>query len=91
MRDERPTIMALNAVQHIAADEHLLSAFVQQAGVTPAEVRDRIMEPEFQAGVMDFIMGDEQLALDFCAAFGHPPESLKAVRRALPGAGTEYY
>ena len=91
MSDERHTVMALNAIQHIAADEHLLGAFVQQAGVSPDVFRARIMEPEFQAGIMDFIMSDEQVALDFCAAFGHPPESLKQVRRALPGAGMDYY
>ncbi|WP_417520200.1 DUF3572 domain-containing protein [Minwuia sp.] len=89
--NETAHVMALNAIQHIAGDERLLSLFMQQAGMTPDLIRDRIMEPEFQGGVLDFIMSDDRIALDFCAAFGHRPDTLQRVRRALPGAPDEYY
>ncbi len=91
MQSEHDTITALNALQHIAADERLLTLFLQQTGMTPDTLRAQAAEPDFQAGVIDFILSDDAIALDFCAAFDLRPESLMQIRRRLPGASLESY
>jgi hypothetical protein len=90
MPADRAEIVALNAIQHVAGDERLLQTFLQQVGITPDRLRDGLNDPEVQAGAMDFVMSDDRLALEFCEAFGHAPESLRLVRRGLPAPPDEY-
>jgi len=90
MRTEQASEIAIAAIQHIASDERMILGFLQQGGLSPDMLRDRIADPEFLGGVLDFVLGDEQIAADFCQANGLTGEDLMRARHALPGAAADY-
>ena len=47
-------------------------------GVEPAQVRNTISEPDFLAGMLDFLMNHEPTLLAFCEASGISPEAVAA-------------
>lgn len=78
------------AIAHLAGDEKLILGLLQQAGLSPDTLRSRIDDPELLAGVLDFVLGDETVARDFCTAEGLSAEDLLRARHAFPGASSDY-
>jgi hypothetical protein len=91
VKQDQASVVALEALAYIAAEEAALLRFIQFAGVSPDQLRRAAGEPETQAGVLDFVLSDESLLLAFCDACGHSPETPAKARQALPGAATEDY
>lgn len=82
---ESAQALALRALAFLVRDSNLRRAFLAQSGLDPAAVRARAAEPEFLAGVLDFLLGDERHLTRFCAAEGIAPERPARARRLLPG------
>lgn len=91
LSQEHAETLALRALAHIAADEHAMGGLVAQTGLAPDDLRGGILDPELLAGILDFLLSDDGLAADFCAAQNIPPTHLGAARRALPGGETYEY
>lgn len=77
--------LALQALAYIAAQDDQLARLVGLTGLSLAEVRGRAGDPDFLAGVLDFLLSDEALLLAFCADQGLKPEMPQRARLALPG------
>lgn len=83
-------VLAINALGFLAADPDRIEAFLALAGVSPSELRRSAGSPEFLAGVMDHLMQNESLLLQFCAERGLDPTEPARARRQLPGASLDY-
>jgi hypothetical protein len=78
--------LALQALAHVAADDRLLRRLLALTGLTPAALRDGAARPEVLGAVLDFVLNDERLLLEFAAAAGIPADRPLAARRLLPGS-----
>ncbi len=81
--------LALGALSWAAADGQALSSFLETSGLTLDDLRDRAGTPQLLAALVDFLLAHEKLAEAFCAFEGLDGETLKAIRRALPGSTLE--
>jgi hypothetical protein len=78
--------VAIQALGWIAADEERLARFMGLAGLSVDELRVRAAEPDFLGGVLDFVLENESLLVEFAGVAGLKPEALLRLRRELPGA-----
>lgn len=83
-------VLAINALGFLAADADRIEAFLALAGVSPSELRRSAGSPEFLAGVMDHLLQNEGLLLEFCTEQGIDPTDPARARRQLPGASFDY-
>ncbi|MBL8833573.1 MAG: DUF3572 domain-containing protein [Rhodospirillales bacterium] len=91
IRDPRPQqqsaeTVAIQALGWIAADEDRLGRFMGLAGLSVDELRARAAEPEFLGGVLDFVLENEALLVEFAAVADLKPDAVLRLRRQLPGA-----
>lgn len=84
-RQESAENLALRALAWLAARDEPLGAFLAQGGMDLAELRDRASDPELLGAVLDFLLSDEELLLQFCADAGVSPEVPLRARTGLPG------
>lgn len=84
---EAAEALALIAVQFLALEAERLWRFLDLTGTAPDALRARLGEPAFLAGVLDHLLGDERLLLDFTAWAGIDPGAVAAARRGLVGDG----
>jgi hypothetical protein len=78
--------IALQMLAFLASDGDRINRFMGAAGATPATLRASAAEPQFLAGVMDYLLADQSLLLAFAESAGLTPQRLMAARRHLPGA-----
>lgn len=78
--------VAIQALGWIASDEERLGRFMGLAGLSVDELRARAGEPEFLGGVLDFVLENESLLVEFAESAGLKPEAVLRLRRQLPGA-----
>jgi hypothetical protein len=65
--------IALQALAYLAADTQRLSRFLALTGSDLGELRETAKMPEFQASILEYMMGDESLLLAFCQEAGIDP------------------
>ena len=79
--------IAIAALAHMAGNDDLMMRFLSVTGITAGEIRAAAADPNFLAGVLDFLLGHEPDAIDFAHAHSLPPEDLMRARAALGGGG----
>lgn len=67
----------------------LLGRFLSLTGVEPTEVRQAIKDPDFLAGLLDFIMQHEPDLMAFCSGTATKPEDVAAAWRHFVKPGLE--
>ena len=88
MTKEQAEIIALQALSFLAKDEDRLGQFLISSGLTPQELKGRVREPDLLGGVLDAILSDDNLLLEFCNSASLSPDTIIRARRALPGGFT---
>lgn len=78
--------LAAKALIFIAQEPDRIGRFLAQSGVGPADIRDRARDPAFLGGILDHLLADESLLLEFAEWLEIEPESVGAARQQLPGA-----
>jgi len=78
--------MALNALGFLADSPDKLERLMAQSGVDLATVRERAGERDFLAAVLDFLMANEDLLVDFCHTTGTAPKAVHLACHKLGGA-----
>src|SRR5262249_23196578 len=68
--------LAVAALSFIAAEPERLARFLAVTGLTPQSIRAAAMEPDFLAGVLDHVTGDERLLLAFAAESERDPDEV---------------
>ena len=81
--------LARQVLVFLAQDPDRIGRFLAVTGVGPGEIRERVGDIGFLAGVLDYILSDEPLLLEFSEQMEVPPEHPAAARWALPGAPAE--
>jgi len=76
----------LELITFLAQDEERFSNFLGLTGLGPDDFRAHLAKPTFQAMVLDQVLQDQSLVLEFTTAKNLPPDAVLAARRKLPGA-----
>lgn len=86
---ETAEILALNMLTWMADNEEAMNSFSLQSGMAIQDILDQTGNPkvlaELLAGVMDFMLGFEELLTQFCEDNELNPEEPAQLRRYLPG------
>jgi hypothetical protein len=81
--------VAIQALSFLAQDPARLGRFLAETGLGPETIRQAAKDRAFLIGVLDFILNDEGLIDDFCAAHDLKPRQLIAAHEALAGPNWE--
>jgi hypothetical protein len=82
--------LAVAALGYLASEPDRLGMFLSETGLGPENVRAAASSPGFMAAVLDYLIGNEAVLLDFAADQGIDPAAIPAARNALPGARREF-
>ncbi len=85
MTPENAEILALEGLGWLAGEEDGIQRFLKLSGIDPAELRQAAGNPETGVAVLDFLLGDEELLLGFCAHAQISPKVLHLARHRLGG------
>jgi hypothetical protein len=77
--------VAIQALSFIAADAERLGKFLAVSGIGPERIRAAAREPDFLAGVLDHVAGEEALLRAFAEEAGLAPQEVMRARAALAG------
>ena len=77
--------LAIQALAFMAQDPELLGRFLAVTGVGPEMIRKAAADPEFLAGVLDHVAGDEKLLVAVAQHAGVSPETVERAHLALNG------
>jgi hypothetical protein len=76
-------MLAIGALTFLAGRPEALERFLSLAGIGPAGLRAAAADPAFLAGVLDYLLGDEPLLVEYAARAAVPPADIAEARRAL--------
>jgi hypothetical protein len=79
-------VLALAALSFLAADPQRLGAFLAETGLGPENVRAAADTPGFLPAVLDHLIGNEAVLVEFANEQGLDPARIMAARNTLPGA-----
>ena len=71
-RDSAGTL-ALDALAYLATVPDAFGRFADLSGLDPSTAAARAAEPEFLTAVLDFLLTDEELLVEFCNAASIEP------------------
>ncbi|MET0313896.1 MAG: DUF3572 domain-containing protein [Hansschlegelia sp.] len=77
--------IAARALGFLAQDMQRLGRFLALSGLDPSTIREAAREPGFTSSVLDHLLTDERLLLEFAQAEGLRPEAVADARRRLTG------
>ena len=78
--------LAAQALIFIAQDPDRTGRFLAISGIDPVDIRDRAQDPAFQGGILDYLLTDEALLVEFARWADVEPSFVAQNRRHLPGA-----
>jgi hypothetical protein len=77
--------LAVSALAFIAADSDRLNRFLSLTGLGPDNLRTAAANPAFLGSVLDYLVGDEALLVEFAADAGLKPEAVARAHAVLCG------
>ncbi|HEY1884424.1 MAG TPA: DUF3572 domain-containing protein [Roseiarcus sp.] len=77
--------LAVGALAFIAADSDRLNRFLSLTGLGPDNLRTAAADPAFLGSVLDYLVGDEALLVEFAADAGLKPEAVARAHAVLRG------
>jgi hypothetical protein len=81
--------VAIAALGFIAEEPERLGRFLALSGLGPESLRAAAGQPDFLAGVLDHVLGDETLLLAFAQHAEINPDEVTRAHRALTGGRWE--
>lgn len=82
---ESAEALAIQALTFLASDPEKLGTFLALSGIDPATLRALARHPDFLVGVLDHILSDDRLLIEFAAAAEVKPAHVGKARAALGG------
>ncbi len=83
MPPETAQVLALKALGFVAESEGALDRLMNLSGLDHDTLRSRAGEPEVLASLLDFLLGDEGLLVDFCHGESIDPRDVHMARHIL--------
>jgi hypothetical protein len=81
--EEGAETLALQALGWVAGDEGRFSRFLALTGLDGSTLRAEAGSRDTARAVLDFLLSDEPLLLDFCEMAQIPPKAIPAYRNRL--------
>src|SRR5690349_4897368 len=78
--------IAVQGLSFLAAAPERLGRFLEMSGLTPQGIRTAAQSPAFLAGVLDYLVSEDELLLSFAAEVGLKPEIVMQARHMLSPA-----
>ena len=69
--------VGIHALSFLASDIPRLGRFLSLTGIGPTEISANKDNPEFLASVLEYMLGDEPLLLEFAANNSLPPDKVQ--------------
>jgi hypothetical protein len=85
MDTQAASTTALEAVGYIIGDDTLRDRFLALSGTDADDLRARIVEQDFQASVLEFLISHEPDLIDFAEHIKISPETIVSAWRSLGG------
>ncbi len=79
-------IIALEALRFLASAPDRFSRFLTLTGLSQRDLQLQAGDPEFLASVMDYLLSEEKLLLEFAETASLDPQLIISMRTKLPGA-----
>jgi hypothetical protein len=79
----RAEILALEALAWLAGQPDAISRFLTMSGLQASDLRQAVGDPGLQGSVLDFVLANETLLLDFCQSASLKPQRVHAARNQL--------
>ena len=83
MTRERSEILALEALAWLAGKPEPIARFLTMSGLAVSDFRRVVGDRGLQASVLDFLLADDALLLDFCKSASLKPPLIHAARHQL--------
>lgn len=83
--------MAVTAVHYLALESKRLQRFLDLTGSSADVLRRSLSDAAFLAGVLEYLLGEERLVLDFAAGAKLPPAAVAQAHRLLAGGHVEEF
>ncbi len=80
---EAAEMLAVQALAFIAEDTERMADFLAMTGLEADQIRDAAQQPGFFAGVLEHMLGNENLLVAFAGSAGIDPAEIARARRAL--------
>jgi hypothetical protein len=80
---DKAEMLAIQALAFIAAEPERLSRFLDMTGIPPNEMRNAASQPGFLAGVLEHMLGDENLLIAFADDAAADPADIARARQTL--------
>ena len=78
-------VLAIQGVSFLASDDDRIARFMANSGMSADSLTHGIHDPAILAGVLDYLLSDDSLLLDFAEYAGVAPETPALARAVLPG------
>lgn len=88
-RKDVAATLAIAALNFIAGEPERLGRFLALSGIGPESIRTAAQDPDFLAGVLDHVCGDETLLVAFAEQTDIDPDEVMRAREVLAGPGWE--
>ncbi|HXW49521.1 MAG TPA: DUF3572 domain-containing protein [Xanthobacteraceae bacterium] len=76
-------MLAIQALAFIAEEPERLGLFVSITGIAPDSIRDAARERDFLVGVLEHMLGDENLLVAFAESAGIDPVKIARASNVL--------
>jgi Protein of unknown function (DUF3572) len=86
---ESAEALALKALAFLTADGDRMGHFLTASGIDPSGLKERISDLFMLAGVLDHLLENESLLLEFAAELDVAPQEVMRARQKLPGANLD--
>ena len=80
---ERAEILALEALAWLAGQPDAVAKFLTISGLEASDLRLAVGDAGLQGSVLDFLLADEKLLLDFCQNASLKPQAVHTARYRL--------
>jgi hypothetical protein len=90
MKPEQAQVIALNIMTFLISEPDRAAALMHNTGMDAQDLRHAASNLQALAGVVDYLLSNDQLVVAFATDYGCKPESIMAVRRALPGGQFDF-
>lgn len=81
--------MAVQALAYLAGEPEQLARFLALSGIGPETLRAASRDPQFLAGVLEYVAGEEALLVAFAEHMQMRPEEVLRAQAVLSGAPWE--
>lgn len=86
MNQELADIIALQAITYLLSDEKRISWLLGETGISIGDLQNAPDRPEVFAGILDFLLSQESMLIEFSETNELDPTSVVKAREFFPGS-----